>query len=146
MYTYPYFGWFWGPNKAVDGRYAGVGHCTRSADEKRTAEWRVDLGGVFSIHHIFIQYRTGNVNWGITILHLVTRCCSRPIDIVLASVFVRFPPTVERCPSCVNIFFSITSVIIIISIVVENAFQKWAVVITIIEITPIDADHHFSFI
>ena len=109
MSEYPYFGWFWGPNKAVDGRYAGVGHCTRSADEKGTAEWRVDLGGVFSIHHIFIQYRTGNVNWGITFLHLVTRCYRRPIDIVLASVFVRFPPTVERCPSCVNIFFSITT-------------------------------------
>ena len=136
MCTYTYFGWFWGPNKGVDGRYAGLGHCTRSADEKRTAEWRVDLGGVFSIHHIFIQYRTGNVNWGKTILHLVTRFCSRPIDIVLATVFVRFPPAVERCPSCVNIFFLnnywaiatsveiTTSVIVIISIVVEKAFQK----------------------
>ncbi|XP_078328505.1 uncharacterized protein LOC144623749 [Crassostrea virginica] len=52
---------------AVDGRYTNLmfigGQCAMSDWGLPTAEWRVDLGGVLSIHHIVIQYMTENEVW-----------------------------------------------------------------------------------
>ena len=52
----------------MDGQYTdlelGGGQCAYSYGVQTTAEWRVDLGAVRSIHHIVIQYATGNRVWG----------------------------------------------------------------------------------
>lgn len=71
------FGNTMGPDLAVDGRYSNLsadgGECTVTSllTFRFTAEWRVDLGKVFSIHHIFIQYMTNNEPWGnIYFLHV----------------------------------------------------------------------------
>ena len=53
---------------AVDGQYTDLawrgGQCAMSDDYQTTAEWRVDLGDVRSIHHIVIQYATDDEVWG----------------------------------------------------------------------------------
>ena len=61
--------WSYTADLAVDGRYTDTdlpwngGQCAASYAEK-IAEWGVDLAGVRSIHHIVIQYATGNRVWG----------------------------------------------------------------------------------
>ena len=58
---------FTGAERAVDGRYTDLrlygGECAVSYS-RRTGEWRIDLEGVRSIHHIGIQYATHNRVWG----------------------------------------------------------------------------------
>ena len=56
------------PNNPFKAEYAVDGNtklCAISADRQSMAEWRVDLGGIFSVHHIYIHYRTDNLFWGI---------------------------------------------------------------------------------
>lgn len=64
---YPFQNYAWRAERAVDGRYSNLsgfgGQCAISDNYRLTAEWGVDLGGVFSVHYIFIQYRTDNVAW-----------------------------------------------------------------------------------
>nr|XP_022306274.1 multiple epidermal growth factor-like domains protein 10 isoform X3 [Crassostrea virginica] len=55
----------WRGDNAVDGRYtnrsAQGGQCVISYGKVENATWRVDLGGVVSISHIYIYYRTENM-------------------------------------------------------------------------------------
>ena len=55
-------------DRAVDGRKDSLsiwGSDCVVSQYNHTAEWRVDLGAVVSIHHILIQYATNNDDWGI---------------------------------------------------------------------------------
>ena len=55
----------WRGDKAVDGLYhdrsAPGGQCVINEPLARRATWRVDLGGVVSISHIDIYYKTDNI-------------------------------------------------------------------------------------
>ena len=66
-----------GAEKAVDGLKSNLSHsggqCAVSANEKKTALWRVDLGNVSSINTITIYYRTENVVWSKIIPSLCQR-------------------------------------------------------------------------
>ena len=52
----------------MDGQYTDLdvkgGQCAASGPGQTTAEWRVDLRAVRSIHHIVIHYMAGNRVWG----------------------------------------------------------------------------------
>nr|XP_022306155.1 multiple epidermal growth factor-like domains protein 10 [Crassostrea virginica] len=59
----------YGADRATDGeKYdlsKGGGQCAVSRSGKLTAEWRVDLESLQKIHHVFIQYVTGNRIWDV---------------------------------------------------------------------------------
>ena len=64
---HPYFNTAFGASLAVDGKKTDLsefgGECVASSFGS-TAEWRVDLKGVLSIHHIAIQYSQTKPVWG----------------------------------------------------------------------------------
>lgn len=55
-------------SNAVDGLKSNLdwrgGQCAVSAVNEETAAWWVDLGSIYSIHHITLYYRTENKYWG----------------------------------------------------------------------------------
>ena len=61
-------------DRAVDGQYTNLdgwaGQCAASILGQRV-EWRVDLGGVKNIHHVFLQYATNNDVWGTLSYYLI---------------------------------------------------------------------------
>ena len=63
-----------GADRAVDGQYTDLrwrgGQCAMPYGGQ-TAEWRVDLGGVKNIHHVFVQYATNNDVWGTLSYNLI---------------------------------------------------------------------------
>ena len=69
------YGPYTGADRAVDGQYTDLhwraGQCAESVWGQRTAEWRVDLGGVKNIHHVFLQYATNNAPWGTLSYNLI---------------------------------------------------------------------------
>ena len=69
---HPYLNNAYNASLAVDGRktnlYEYGGECVASSYDS-TAEWRVDLKGVLSIHHIAIQYSQNEPVWGKYILY-----------------------------------------------------------------------------
>ena len=64
---HPYLEKPWGSNLAVDGQYSNLsqygGQCAISLN-RETAEWRVDLGDMYSIYHIRLHYAQGMEPWG----------------------------------------------------------------------------------
>ena len=64
-----------GADRALDGKSTNLGEwagqCAASEWGQRTAEWRVDLGGVKNIHHVFLQYATANRVWGTASFNLI---------------------------------------------------------------------------
>ena len=64
---HPYLNDQYNASLAVDGRKENLspwgGDCVLSG-RSETAEWRVDLKSVLSIHHILIQHAQNNRVWG----------------------------------------------------------------------------------
>lgn len=64
----PYLNDAFSASLAVDGKKPNISQWGRecvASNNDRTAEWRVDLNGVLSIHHIVIQYVRNKPVWGI---------------------------------------------------------------------------------
>ncbi|XP_062574214.1 protein draper-like isoform X3 [Saccostrea cucullata] len=65
-------------SNAVDGRTSDLsgrgGQCTKSASKHNTTTWWVNLTSIYSIHDIWIYYRTNNDEWSCRIGYYGPNC------------------------------------------------------------------------
>ena len=103
---------------AVDGQYTHIEHlgwdlgfdgqCAQSNGGQTTVEWRVDLGGIKNIHHVFVQHVNcksimGIIYFKITLLSKMNRCYTQYSNFRhKCRLNVNSPSKCKSCIMCVR--------------------------------------------